>query len=120
MKTTLKLFSLVLAVLLMTSMFISCASSGTESMTETDTKAEQNTSAESETSAAPADPSLPIRISVLSGSTGYVAVKLMDDAEKGTAGMNYTVQWKPPPRSFRIRSLRERSTSRHFPPTKRP
>ena len=92
MKTTVcKLFSLVLAVLLMTLPFASCTSAGTESKTETSTNAEQNTSAESETSAATADTSLPIRISVLSGSTGYGAVKLMDDAEKGTAGMNYTV-----------------------------
>lgn len=83
-----KLFALLFVVALFGTIFVSCAApsdSKVESATET-ASSETGTGGPS----AP-DTALPIHIAVLSGSTGYGAVKLMDDAVKEIAGRNYQV-----------------------------
>ena len=92
--TTKKLFSLLLIVALLGAFLVSCTApedKTTEKGTERTTVPDSGSSETESDAPLTPDTGLPIRIAVLTGSTGYGAVKLMDDASGGKAGMNYQI-----------------------------
>ncbi|MBO5306150.1 MAG: hypothetical protein J6B12_05250, partial [Clostridia bacterium] len=86
-----RIFSLLLAIFMMLSL-AACAgtpaeSSSTPDTTET-TEPEETLGGEDDTPTL--DTTLPVRISVLNGTTGFGMAKLMNDHKNGGAALNYT------------------------------
>ncbi len=84
MKNTKRIFTLVLAILMALTL-VACGNTPSESTTP-DTTTPDNIP---ETPAT-LDTALPIRISVLNGTTGFGAAKLMSDHAAGNAALNYS------------------------------
>lgn len=87
MKTTKRLLTLILAILMALTL-VACGGTADESTVAPATTALETT-APAEDNTPVLDATLPVRISVLNGTTGFGMAKLMNDHANGAAALNY-------------------------------
>ncbi len=80
---TKRIFTLILALIMILAL-VSCAGTPSESSSEPET------TEPSENTTPTLDTTLPVRISVLNGTTGFGMAKLMNDHKNGGAALNYS------------------------------
>lgn len=97
LSSLLRLFALLLTLVLLFS-FAACTNSGengesTEESTEESGSTESSSDSSDGTESQPepsVDASLPVKVTVLNGTTGFGIAKLMQDSSNGDAALNYT------------------------------